>query len=689
MEKTVSILYGVPNMSEEISQKFNNTLLSYGIEVKGSFLSYRKSGIFQILQEHPEISIVVLTEYLETAHPYSPAEFEQLCDHFDILLIPIIQDEQKGTNYVKELLNRGILCALYASDATEKEIASLILRNRIRKNAKEYYSILNEEIGGANIFSCIEHIKSANGTAEIFDRLQYMFGKLDEGEFFQVVNGLPQEIKDIVSANEDYAPFLKAEVKKEEKSAARPIFSVNFNINRKSKEMNSEKLSSEQYRSLLRDVEIGVAGIWRKAGATYHAIQCANYLKEQGFRVALVENSKCRGVFVELGIKYQIPTDETYYCYEDIDYYPVFNLDERESLQKKGYNFIIYDLGLSTSETQRFMGTMDYRILVSTFSAWEEDAVRSELKKFEVEKRKNWFMLLRIEKEIREKSDFPFGEYVFSSDVISSPYLNGNIEFYETVFGEYLQGRKKKDTAKNFKSFIKSVQDIAVLFERKNSKAEVKEMVPLEQGENSTETMEKEDKNISSEVLGSSFPFLENQKKEKKKSIFAGRGTYFVTGLKSGCGVSHLASTITNIISEMQSVCITGEKLEEGFLWEGVADEIRKRDYDMLYSKYQNIVFDGGVYFYMSEELKQEYNRAAVKIMVCQADDSYLEKLAVFVREQKEIAEDFWFVFHSVPQKRIKEIHKIMIQYNVIILPVYEATDIPKTVRKELKKLIC
>ena len=165
-------------------------------------------------------------------------------------------------------------------------------------------------------------------------------------------------------------------------------------------------------------------------------------------------------------------------------------------------------------------------------------------------------------------------------------------------------------------------------------------------------------------------------------------GTIFVTQLKHGSGCTHFASTCANVfLHGTNKIAIVHSESErkDCILKEIEVISIKER-FDTLYPKYDYIIYDGGVYNEMTQELHAECNRAYAKIMLCKADEDYLKKLAAFVEKQGDTAQTWIYVFNMIPEHIVPKIKSLMMCYEILFLPIYSTTEIPKKIKKIIEK---
>lgn len=94
------------------------------------------------------------------------------------------------------------------------------------------------------------------------------------------------------------------------------------------------------------------------------------------------------------------------------------------------------------------------------------------------------------------------------------------------------------------------------------------------------------------------------------------------------------------------------------------------------------VVEDGGVW--QSGEMNKRIELVrATTIMVCQADDDFLHRLAAFVESQGKNAEHMIFLFNMLPAEWHGKVRRVMRDYEVYCLPLFH----PKNIKGEIEKI--
>lgn len=146
MEK-MQILFGFD--SPDFENAIIRLLKSKGIEAEISS-KMTKLNIREFLEKNHNCNTVVLKEAFSKDVYYTAEEIAQLTDMRDVNVIIVLSDKRRGTDYMCTLYAAGITNAIFQKGrnggASPKDIATLMLQRRTRKDAREYYGIASNKI---------------------------------------------------------------------------------------------------------------------------------------------------------------------------------------------------------------------------------------------------------------------------------------------------------------------------------------------------------------------------------------------------------------------------------------------------------------------------------------------------------------------------------------------------------------
>lgn len=170
---------------------------------------------------------------------------------------------------------------------------------------------------------------------------------------------------------------------------------------------------------------------------------------------------------------------------------------------------------------------------------------------------------------------------------------------------------------------------------------------------------------------------------------FTGNISIFVTSLRHGCGASYIAGSLASSLTDVYDRDIWIDHKPGDILPDNIMVKEIENEKD-LFEAYRNgiVVFDKGLYDELSEKDVIEMNKSSVHIMVCTADDVDLKKLANFIRNNKFTADEWLYVFNHVHDNQVKKINLAMKDYNHLIIPFHDYSEVPEDIREEWKEAI-
>lgn len=128
-------------------------------------------------------------------------------------------------------------------------------------------------------------------------------------------------------------------------------------------------------------VVIAVAGTMSRIGTTHTAISLAVFLKNNNFKVALVELHNCK-VFNSIKSSYEDTVDNNEFFFLDgIDHYPYSPSLSLLDVLQKNYNYIVIDMGVYLNCDLTEFKRANVRVIISGVKDWELDGLESILRK--------------------------------------------------------------------------------------------------------------------------------------------------------------------------------------------------------------------------------------------------------------------------------------------------------------------
>lgn len=145
----------------------------------------------------------------------------------------------------------------------------------------------------------------------------------------------------------------------------------------KYKDSVPEKISVKHTRKTVMKRMIGIAGTCENIGVTHNAIVLANFFRQKGYMVALVEKNNS-GAFETICSAFDEKTyEDGYYTLNGIDYYTDANDEKIQMVQEHPYNVILMDFGCLTEENKDAFERCEDRLLIAGARPWEmEDTNR-------------------------------------------------------------------------------------------------------------------------------------------------------------------------------------------------------------------------------------------------------------------------------------------------------------------------
>lgn len=449
IDRGLHILLGISGNNDEVIKSLNAEFNKRGRDVEKCASKYQKFGVEQYLSEHSDVDVLIISEYLQQSNPYVIDDFDRLNDiNGNVVIIPILNSERKGTSYVNELLSVGIYTALFQEDATITNIADMVLKGRTRKEARYYYgteSISEINSGSVNIHSCVEHISLGGERESTKERADYIRSKVSNKEFEDIISRLPNDVKERLKVYDDYSEFFEDTAPVSEKRTIFPNKLLKNIVPVQSEEVYVPSTVKQEVQSAVKKVIIGFAGTQDRIGTTHQAILFANYLNAAGYTVAVVESEHCEcKSFHTLQSRYNMKAMGDCVSYRDVDYYPSFNLGELNRIFLKDYNFVLIDFGVYNESMALEFGRCVVQIIVSGSKSWETPMLERLLMLVddeEILKKFNYLFLFTPEDEKKTIiKNMDVLDKVFFADYQPDPFVNDGYDAIKLMLEDYLPG---------------------------------------------------------------------------------------------------------------------------------------------------------------------------------------------------------------------------------------------------------
>jgi hypothetical protein len=181
-----------------------------------------KESVRDVVSKTPDLDSVVVMETFpkisatQRVQKYTAEELAALTDDSPVNVIAVLSENHKGTDYARILFASGITSAIFMSGkkgVTTKEVATLIVRRRSRKAAREYYGI-----GQGNIDLGFLETDDFNETYERFknrkgspiENYVFLCANLGEKQAYDFTRRLPKEDRDYLANFEEFHKIVGA-----------------------------------------------------------------------------------------------------------------------------------------------------------------------------------------------------------------------------------------------------------------------------------------------------------------------------------------------------------------------------------------------------------------------------------------------------------------------------------------------
>lgn len=223
----------------------------------------------------------------------------------------------------------------------------------------------------------------------------------------------------------------------------------------KDKKVIKEKVIIKTETSVSKAL-IGVIGVQQRIGVTHNCIVSANYLRKQGYSVAILEDSQNQNKIMNRIMEIEdvdVNTQENFFTYQKVDYYPNYDTSESYKIQAKGYNFIFIDFGMyypgmNLIELNRCVKA----IVLLGSKPWEIGEANNLFMSVDTNLLENYSYIFNFTAKDNEKflrESMGSLKNVYFADYTPDPFNNQKSETIEKVFAEYVNGTRDKPSRKN------------------------------------------------------------------------------------------------------------------------------------------------------------------------------------------------------------------------------------------------
>lgn len=453
--KCLNAVLAFTGLNESTIRTFKEAFANNGVQLGTCVALYTKQAVEYYIKEHKdEVDILIISEFVQQSSAYEAIDLEKLIDiNNNLRIVLIVNKERKGTALLNDLLALGIFNILYQDDAYVSRIVDLALEGRTRKEAKLYYGVenINDTSDLANIKSCVEHIVMGGDKETVKERADYIHDRISEKDFEEVMNNLPDDFKNRLKSFSEYLKYFDIKTVKVTESKAvvpgkllKTISSVgNMLSTETTEEAVIPSVVKQEIQSAVKKAVIGFAGSQQRIGTTHQTILFANHLHSFGYKVAIVESDLCANKsFSTIEKGYDVKKSTDYFTYQEVDYYPNYNLLELSRIFLKDYNFVLIDFGVYNQTIEMEFGRCVARIMITGTKPWETpmlDKILESVSDERVIKEINFLYMFTHDDAKKTIIKNLAKEYkVFFADYTPDPFINEGYPAIKDILDDYM-----------------------------------------------------------------------------------------------------------------------------------------------------------------------------------------------------------------------------------------------------------
>lgn len=201
--------------------------------------------------------------------------------------------------------------------------------------------------------------------------------------------------------------------------------------------------------------QIAFVGTQERIGVTHNAIMCANFLRRNGHKVAIVESKENNNkVFHTIKQNFEFEKEELgddYFSIKEVDYYPDYPLEELYNILYKNYNFVLIDFGVFNTSYLAELNRCIISMIVCGSKPWELAAFDKVFMSTTEDILKTFYYLFNytdpnVFKQMKE--GMPGFKHLHIADMISNPFEVGTLPYMEAIFKEYISKEHTVSTKK-------------------------------------------------------------------------------------------------------------------------------------------------------------------------------------------------------------------------------------------------
>lgn len=214
------------------------------------------------------------------------------------------------------------------------------------------------------------------------------------------------------------------------------------NVNQGTTLVKEKIIIKNEIRTAVNKTFLGFIGTQERIGVTHNAIVCANYLKNKGFKVAIIEEqsneNKCFSYILD---SFDLSTETEFFNINQIDYYPNYDIKNSFKILSKNYNFILVDFGVFREDKISEFNRCVIPIIITGTKPWEIEKINKIFESVEENELKEYtyffnFCDIATEDHVREcMGDI---KKIYFSEYNPDPFNAKNYDSLDNLFKDYL-----------------------------------------------------------------------------------------------------------------------------------------------------------------------------------------------------------------------------------------------------------
>ena len=209
--KDIHVLYGFS--SEEIASGIEKSLKAIGYRII-STMRPTKQMLKEYAEEHREIEVVILKEYMDGGDSYSINELVELADNVSskCKFIVVLSPGYKGRDSMRELYNAGVLEAVFSDGrkgVDPDKIAELAVYGRTRREAREYYKIQRKLVKKQHLTylefkEAVDFLGNEKAGINLMERFEHVTRWMTSEQLARLIETMPVSILEPLKQYREY-----------------------------------------------------------------------------------------------------------------------------------------------------------------------------------------------------------------------------------------------------------------------------------------------------------------------------------------------------------------------------------------------------------------------------------------------------------------------------------------------------